>query len=519
MLVSIALVCAAAAPASAGAARPAPARAPGAGDPPDGGAWSAPAVLAECGLAGGPRVAFPSEGPATPTGPAAIVWASDPSPCGPSAPTSAPSGLSVAAVGPTDRPTLMSTRSLEGAFPITLTAVGASFGRVALTAASATPQAGDGAVALLQGRANARAGWPRTTLRSVVPPALARGYLGDVAVATLAPGPEIEVRVQRYYEHAFGRARSIPIQNGPVTALTATMDYRSDVLLAWQQNDAIYARMLRASGRGDPIQRVGPSDPNPQLQALVSDNDHGMIAWSSTQSPKRSTAGTRVYLSLSAAGVRFRAPQLLAAFADPLKAGRSPGSLALERLSTENVILAWTVAEHGHYLIRAAPAVFAASRPTTLLSDPRSQAILAALAPGPAGEAIALWSSAPHQDGGQGAQRTELWATRTYIRPHARVVLAAPEMIAPAGRNVTPTVAVDPASDRAVAAWTTLGTTQRIEYALGAGAPGYRPRPLPAAAPPASGTHWLRITLLAAALVGIGLLALASVRRRRPAGT
>jgi hypothetical protein len=480
-------------------------------------AWSAPGVLAECRLASGPRVAFPSEGPATPTGTGAIVWASDPAPCGSSSRRSAPWGLSVAAVGSIDRPTLVSTQSLAGASPITLAAVGASFGRVALTAASATHEAAGGAIALLQGRTTARSGWPRLTVRSDLPPALAHGYLGDVAIAAVAPGPEIDVRVERYYQHDFGRARPIPIQNGLVTALTATMDYRSDVLLAWQQNGAIYARMLRASGRGDPTQRVGPSDPNPQIQAVVSDNDHGMIAWSSTEIPKRSTARTRVYMSLSAAEVRFMAPQLLAAFTDPQQVGRSPGSLALERLSTENVMLAWTVAEHGHYSIRAAPAVFAASSPATRLPEHRSQAILAGLAPGPAGEAIALWSSAPRLGGGGlDAHRTELWAARTYIRPHARVVFGRPEMIAPAGPNATPSVAVDPASDRAVAAWTTLGATQRIEYAVGAGTGGYRPRPLLAAAvPPAAGRHWLRIALAAAGLAGVGLLALASRRRRR----
>jgi hypothetical protein len=481
--------------------------------------WSAPDVLAECRLASGPRVSFPSEGPATPTGAGAIVWASAPTPCGSSSPVAAPWGLSVAAVGSTDRATLVSTQPLEGASPFALTAVGASFGRVAVAAANATHEPAGRVIALLQGRTTAWPGWSRLTVRSDIPPALAHGYLGDVAIAAVAPEREIDVRVQLHDQHDFGRARSTPIQSGPVTALTATMDYRSDVLLAWQQNGAIYARMLRASGRSDPTQRVGPSDPNPQIQAAVSDNDHGMIAWSSTAIPKRSTATTRVYLSLSAAGVRFTAPQLLAAFPDPQQVGRSPGSLALERLSTENVMLAWTVVEHGHYLIRAAPAVFAASRPTTRLSDPHSQSILADLAPGPAGEAIALWGSAPRLGGGGlDARRTGLWATRTHIGPHRRVVFAGPEMIAPAGPNVTPTVAVDPANDRAVAAWMTLGATERIEYAVGAGAAGYRPRPpLAAAAPPAAGTHWLRIALAAAALVGVSLLVLAGRRRRRVA--
>jgi hypothetical protein len=385
-------------------------------------------------------------------------------------------------------------------------------------AANAAPGSAGGAAALLQGRTVDPSRWPSTMVGSDPPRALTRAYLGDVATAALAAGPAIAVRVERYSQPDFGQPRSVPIRAGRVTALTATMDYRADVLLAWQQNGAIYARMLRSSGRNDPTQRIGPSGPYPQIQAVVSDNDHGMIAWSSTEIPERTTARTRIYLDLSDAGVRFGHPRQLASFADPQHVGRMPGSLALERLSTENVMLAWTVAEHGRYVIRAAPAVFAASRPTTRLSDPHSQAILADLAPGSAGEAIALWSTAPLAAGGTlDMGRAELWAARTSIRPHAHVVLQRPEVIAAGGPNVAATVAVDPANDHAVAAWLTVTAPERIEYAVGVGAAGYRPRPRTATAGThGAGTHWLRITLAAAGLAAAAiLLAAARWRRRR----
>jgi hypothetical protein len=181
-------------------------------------------------------------------------------------------------------------------------------------------------------------------------------------------------------------------------------------------------------------------------------------------------------------------------------------------------MLAWTAAEHGHYVIRAAPAVFAASRPTTRLSDPHSQAILADLAPGPAGEAIAHWSTSPLVAGGTlNRGRAEIWAARTSIRPHAHVALRRPEMIAAAGPKVAATVAVDPANDHAVAAWLTATAPERIEYAVGVGAAGYLPRPQTATAGPrGAGPHWLRITLAAAGLAAAAiLLAAARWRRRR----
>jgi hypothetical protein len=482
--------------------------------------WSDPEVLARCGLASGPQVAFPSESPATPTGIGAIVWASELTSCGSRSrrsPRSAHWAISVAAVGPAGGARLVSTQPLGAQSPVELTAVGASFGRIALAAANPTAGSAGGANALLQGRTVDRSRWPSATIGSGARPALTRAYLGDAAIAAIAAGPAIAVRVQRSSEPDFGQPRLVPTGPGRVTALTATMDYRADVLLAWQQNGGIYVRMLRSSGQDDPTQRIGPSGPDPQIQAVVSDNDHGMIAWSSTEVPKRGTARTRIYLDLSAVGVRFGQPLQLASFADPQRVGRSPGSLALERLSTENVMLAWTVAERGHYVVRAAPAVFAASRPTTRLSDPRSQAILADLAPGPAGEAIALWSTAPRFVGGTlDMGRAELWAARTSIRPHAHVVLRAPEKIAAAGPSVAATVAVDPATDRAVAAWLTLTAPEHIEYAVAVGEAGYRPRPPTATMGPAgAGTHWLRITLAAAGLA-VAAIMLVTVRRRRP---
>ncbi len=490
-------------------------------------AWSDPTVLAECALAGGPQVAFPSEGPSTPTGAGAIVWASDPSPCGsPSASSTGASwGLSVAALESTDRAQLAGTQPLARWSGTGLAAVGASFGRVAVAAAvQPSGASGAGATVVLQGGATVarrgRASQP-LGLASSLPGsesesafALTRAYLGDVAIAAVVPGPAIAVRVERFFQRGFGPVRLIPIHAGRVTALTVAMDYRAEVLLAWQQSGAIYSHLLRRTGPAEPTQRLGVSDPDPQLQALLSDDDRGMIAWSSTDIRTRSTARTRVYLDRSAPGVRFVAPpELLASFPDPQHAGERPGSVALVRLASENVVLVWTAAEDGHYVVRAVPAAYGTTRPSVRVSEAHAQAVLGALAAGPAGEAVALWTSAPLVDGVLDPDRTELWAARMFIGADDRLGLQAPEMIAAAGANVFPSVAVDPANDRAVAAWRTLGAHPSIEYAVSAGAAGYSRRsPAAALAPLGGGTHRLRI---AAAVAGaLALLALAGWRLR-----
>jgi hypothetical protein len=304
------------------------------------------------------------------------------------------------------------------------------------------------------------------------------------------------------------------------------MDYRSDLLLAWQQSGSIFARVLRAHGTDDPTQRLGPSEPEPQLQAMLSDNNHGMVAWSST-SPAGSGGSaapvTTTYIDISGTGVRFGGPQTVATYSDPAEVGKSEGSLALVRLADENVQMGWTTVEDGHYVVRSAPAVYATSSLTTLLSNPDEDAVLADLAAGPANEAIALWTNGPRQAPSlqsvssapvesvpwesttppaapaQPAQ-SELWEARTSIVPRDHVVLQPPEMIAPAGPVADPTVAVDPRNDDAVAAWSLVGADPSVEYSVSAGASGYRPHPPSSERNVAiTGGEWMRIALAAGA--------------------
>jgi hypothetical protein len=454
--------------------------------------WSAPRALGSCPAVSAPRVAFPSSSPSTPTGPGAIVWL-EAAGCGARRPA-----LAVAALDRDDRARAVRRVSLDGTSD--LLASGASLGRVAVTTLAR------GRALVLQG--NAAVGLkPAAGLRAPDGVfAAARAYLGDIAVAAVQPGPSIAVYVERWYAPRFSRLVRIPIARGQVTALTVTMDYRSDVLVAWQQRGAIYAHMLRSHGRPEPTQWVGPSAPDPQLQALVSDNNHGMIAWSSRDARGRAS----VYLSLSTLGVRFPKRRLLASFADPAGVARQPGSLALVRLANENVMLAWSEVRRGHGVVLAAPAVFAGVRPATRLTPSDGRSALAALAPGAASEAIALWrEAAPDWD------RARLWAARTYIGHGGRVGVAAPALLAPPGAARSPTVAVDPADDRALAVWLRPGGA--VAYALGLPAGRYRERgyALPRVPGGHAGMHWLRILGAAALAVALALACGALLLRRR----
>jgi hypothetical protein len=476
------------------------------------GAWSARRVLASgCALAGGPQVAFPSEGPTLPTGAGAIVWASEAARCKRAVAAATHSfEVSIAPLGASERPGPALRRTLPGVFSGELGAFGADFGQVAVAAGTRGAGARDGAaVEVLQGRAAGVKSTP-VMVGTGLPFVMTRAYLGDVAVARLH-GDEIDVRVERWDKKGFEHTRVVPVGRGPVTAMALTMDYRSDILLAWQQSGSIFARVLRAHGSDDPTQRLGASEPDPQLQALVSDNNHGMVAWSSTAPPAHGGAPvTTTYIDISGLGVRFGAPRVVTSFSDPAEVGRSAGSLALVRIADENVQMAWTTAEDGRYEVRSAPAVYAASpAATTLLSDPSEDAVLASLAPGPANEAIALWTSAPRRPPGAGTPaESELWSARTTIVPRDHVVVASPEVVASSAPIAEPTIAVDPANDEALAAWYEGGSPASIDYAVSPGVAGYRPHPpTPVVHVSLSRAEWMKIALAAGASAAAQALA------------
>jgi len=479
--------------------------------------WSSPRALGGCPTAP-PQIAFPSASPSTPTGPGAIVWLERSADCRSRAAgrgANAPPTLSIVWLGAGDRVSFTDseplTSALASASASALIAQGAGQGRVAVAAASA-PRA-----VVLQGHAprglQLAAALPTQGSAAV---SFAHAYLGDVVLASVRSGPSIAVDVERYYRPSFEPPLRIPIGPGPVTALTAAMDYRSDVLVAWQQDGSIYAHMLRASGHAEPTQRVGPSAPNPELQALVSDDNRGMIAWSATQAAGGSAARTSVYLALSSSGVRFHGRRAIATFADPAGAGLQRGSLALVRLADEGVTLAWTSVEHGHYVVLAVPAAFATVRPATQLTPPTAQAVLAALAPGAGDEALALWRRAPQGDALPDWSRAQLWSTRTFIDARGLVGHTSSEQVGPAGSAAAPAVAVDPADDRAVVAWSAPGAHGPIDYALGPVSPRYRERSFstPTAAA-GGGVHWLRVSIAVIAVAGIALIGWTLRARRR----
>jgi hypothetical protein len=206
------------------------------------------------------------------------------------------------------------------------------------------------------------------------------------------------------------------------------------------------------------------------VSALISDNNRAIVAWADERS-----GHTSIYIDYSASGVRFGKPQLLERFANPSGIPSPVASPRLVRLSSESVMLAWSGAQDGHWVVRTAAIDLHGLRRTSTISDPAGDALLSDLQPGPDGEAIALWGEPQRTlDGRFDLSRQTLFAARGIDARPGITIFGAPEQIVaplPAGTptlRVSPldqaTLAIDPSSDRAIALW--RGAGGGIEYAI-----------------------------------------------------
>lgn len=485
--------------------------------------WSQPAVLNDCPGTGAPHVVFPSDSPTHGTGPGAIVWsASSPCPAG--------AGVLVAAISPEDVPSQPALpRTANGqtiALRGSVAATPGPYGRIVIAGASAgehTAPAGE--LLLTEGRADGPFASPTALGGPASTFAFTTAYLGDVAFASLIDAPsgsaaqpsgaseehlqagrvgsvrpgaspggagnddagdagtgdagagdpgagdegDVQLRVQRHHADSFAAPAQVGAAGAgtsSVQALTIALDYRSDALAVWSQQGSVYARELPASGAPQPVQRLGPGPPpGARIAAVLSDDDRAIVAWSD-----RHDGQTSVYVSRSQPGVRFTGPQLLEEFPDPPDLPAYVVSPRLVRLSSESVMLAWTGAPAGHWAIRVAAIDMHGVRPPSTISPAGQDALLAALAPGPDDEAFALWTEPLQSTAGLDLGAQAIFAARGFDAYPGHTAFAAGEEVAPPGPNSEATVALDPDSDRAVAAWRT--GAGELAYAIRApGAP------------------------------------------------
>ncbi len=422
--------------------------------------WSAPSTLSDCG-GEHPQVVFPTKEARQPSGPGAVVW-------GAAASCSGGAGARLATLTRLDLPRAGAPpRSPDGSVlaPPVLASAATPHGEIAILGAPAGPSGGE----LIQGPAGG-AFTPRARGSGFSTPlAHDTAGLGDLAIA--APprgGPRsgpLRLHIERWYSHGFDRNEAVSARAGTVGALAVALDYRTDALLAWEQDGTLYARELPGRGAPQAIQRVASVGTDIDLAALLSDDYRGILAWSEQRG-----GHTSVYFDQSSVGVRFGAPKLLERFQDPAgaaPAASAPASAAprLIRLSDESVMMAWEGAVAGRWVVHtAAIDQHGIGAPSTIAAAD-GDALLCGLAAGPDSEALVLWSEPQPGTGGQPDMQEEaIFAARGVDARPRRTIFGAPEEVAAPGPNVEATVAFDPASDRALAVW--RQGTSALQYAL-----------------------------------------------------
>jgi hypothetical protein len=244
--------------------------------------------------------------------------------------------------------------------------------------------------------------------------------------------------------------------------MTVTMDFRSDALAAWTANGGVWARALPASGRVLAAQRLGPAGADTRIAALLSDDNRAIVMWSTERG-----GATDVYFDQSATGPRFAAARRI----EHAPGASAPeGSPRLVRLSSESVMCAWTGGEEGRLVVRTAPVDQHGLRSVSTIATPSGASLsLDALAPGPDGEVVALMSEPA---GGAGSSslpgEAALLASRGTDAAPGRTLFGPVAPVAPPGPVSGATLAVEPGTDRAIAAW--RGADGAIEYAVQGGA-------------------------------------------------
>lgn len=415
--------------------------------------WSAPMQLPGCSSERPPLVVFPASYTDALSGPGALLWSSGES-CG------QPPSTFLYPLGSDDLPLSARSISLTGI----AAATGTTKGQI-LLAGSGSKTSDE----LLEGTATGPISTVGVQDGQSAPLVATSAILGDAAVVSVAHtsgGPVIALQSQRHYLTRPTAPVLLTPSTGAVGALAVNLDFRGEAIVAWASGGTIYAREVAQTGKAGPLQKLGSGSAS-QLQALISDDGHAMVAWETQQAPSGTSPSTSIRLSISAAGVRFGRSRLVENFHDPNGQAPAPGSLRLLRLSTENVLMAWSGQSSGRYAVYAAPISLAAGvLSRTIISDPDQQSMLSDLVGGPDGEALALWSSSPQTSGGIPGTRQQILAAMGRYVPPREAVFGPIESVASSGPNGPVMAAIDPGDGRALAAWVQRTEHPRVAYAV-----------------------------------------------------
>jgi hypothetical protein len=238
---------------------------------------------------------------------------------------------------------------------------------------------------------------------------------------------------------------------------TVAINDRGDMLVAWQANGGVFARIRTAGGTMYATERLGnPGEPVRAISAVLTPNRGAAVAWEA-QSVDEGTpeSPATVDASTKAAGAshHFRSSQRLGRV-PTLATGQyvSERAVKVVRSADGRITAAWTAFAANRFVVQAAGLSGARFRTGVTVSDPAVDSILADLDAGPSSELAVAWrTGVAGTDPGTGTP-----GVNAALRSPGGAAFAAAEVIDQGNPAFDPTLRFDPSSGVLVTAWNDL---------------------------------------------------------------
>jgi hypothetical protein len=242
---------------------------------------------------------------------------------------------------------------------------------------------------------------------------------------------------------------------------TVAINDRGDMLIAWQANGGVYARIRTAGGTLYARERLGhPGEPVRAISAVLTPNRGAAVAWEAQdvnegtpESPATVDASTKA----AGASHHFRSAQRLGRV-PTLGTGQyvSERAVKVVRSADGRITAAWTAFAGGRFVVQTAGLSGSRFRTGVTVSDPAVDSILADLDSGPSSELAVAWrTGVAGADPGTGAA-----GLRVAFRSPGGSAFAAGEPVEQGAAAHDATLRFDPSTGLVVTAWNNLQAVQ-----------------------------------------------------------
>jgi hypothetical protein len=312
------------------------------------------------------------------------------------------------------------------------------------------------------------AGDKLTDVRSVGPPdrsgtaqAIAANQSGDVAASFGVCSNDACVHQSLYLvvrRRGDAPLPSIRVDNVAVRQIsTVAINARGDMLVAWQANGGVFARIRTAGGTLYRTERLGnPGEPVRAISAVLTADRAAAVAWEA-QSVSEGTPGSAATVDAAfkeaGASHHFHSSQRLATV-PALATGHYVGARAVKLVLSrdERITAACTGYANGRFVVRAADLSDVRFVGAQTLSDPAVDAVLHDIDAGPSSELAVAWETGvAGVDAGAGPR-----GLAAALRAPGAPAFAPAESVEQGTAALDAALRFDPSTGRIVTAWNDL---------------------------------------------------------------